>query len=173
MTNSISTLFTMDLLPSLRPADKQGDPVKVGRAVAVIAMILAMITAEPLLGKFDQAFQYIQEFTGFFTPGIVVIFLMGMFWRKTTAAGALAAAIGSVVLSFAFKVYWPELPFIDRVGLVFVIAAALAALVSLIQNKEQEGAIHLGEIQFATTSGFNLSAVVVTLILAALYATWW
>ena len=173
MTNSISTLFTMDLLPSLRPADKQCDPVKVGRAVAVIAMILAMITAEPLLGKFDQAFQYIQEFTGFFTPGIVVIFLLGMFWRKTTAAGALAAAIGSVVLSFAFKVYWPELPFIDRVGLVFVIAAALAVLVSLIQNKEQAGAIHLGEIQFATTSGFHLSAVVVTLILAALYATWW
>ena len=173
MTNSISTLFTMDLMPSIRAADKQGDPVFVGRTVAVIAMILAMIAAEPLLGKFDQAFQYIQEFTGFFTPGIVVIFLLGMFWKKTTAAGALAAAIGSVVLSFAFKMLWPELPFIDRVGLVFLIATGLAVVASMLQNREQDGAIHLGEIEFGTTTGFNISALAVTLILAALYATWW
>jgi transporter, SSS family len=173
MSNSISTLFTMDLLPSLRAADKQGDPVKVGRTVAVVAMVLAMLTAEPLLGKFDQAFQYIQEFTGFFTPGIVVIFLLGMFWKKTTAAGALAAAVGSVALSFLFKMVWPELPFIDRVGLVFLIAAALAIIVSLIENRVQQGAIELSEIEFGTTQGFNLSALAVTLILAALYATWW
>ena len=173
MSNSISTLFTMDLLPSLRSADKQGDPVKVGRTVAVIAMVLAMLTAEPLLGKFDQAFQYIQEFTGFFTPGIVVIFLLGMFWKKTTAAGALAAAVGSVALSFLFKMVWPELPFIDRVGLVFLIAAGLAIIVSLIENRVQQGAIELSEIEFGTTQGFNLSALAVTLILAALYATWW
>jgi SSS family solute:Na+ symporter len=173
MSNSISTLFTMDLLPSLRSADNQGDPVKVGRTVAVIAMVLAMLTAEPLLGKFDQAFQYIQEFTGFFTPGIVVIFLLGMFWKKTTAAGALAAAVGSVALSFLFKMVWPELPFIDRVGLVFLIAAGLAIIVSLIENRVQEGAIELSEIEFGTTQGFNLSALAVTLILAALYATWW
>ena len=173
MSNSISTLFTMDLLPSLRAADKQGDPVKVGRTVAVVAMVLAMLTAEPLLGKFDQAFQYIQEFTGFFTPGIVVIFLLGMFWKKTTAAGALAAAVGSVALSFLLKMVWPELPFIDRVGLVFLIAAALAIIVSLIENRVQQGAIELSEIEFGTTQGFNLSALAVTLILAALYATWW
>ena len=173
MSNSISTLFTMDLLPSLRAADKQGDPVKVGRTMAVVAMVLAMLTAEPLLGKFDQAFQYIQEFTGFFTPGIVVIFLLGMFWKKTTAAGALAAAVGSVALSFLFKMVWPELPFIDRVGLVFLIAAALAIIVSLIENRVQQGAIELSEIEFGTTQGFNLSALAVTLILAALYATWW
>ena len=173
MSNSISTLFTMDLLPSLRSADKQGDPVKVGRTVAVIAMVLAMLTAEPLLGKFDQAFQYIQEFTGFFTPGIVVIFLLVMFWKKTTAAGALAAAVGSVALSFLFKMVWPELPFIDRVGLVFLIAAGLAIIVSLIENRVQQGAIELSEIEFGTTQGFNLSALAVTLILAALYATWW
>ena len=173
MSNSISTLFTMDLLPSLRAADKHGDPVKVGRTVAVVAMVLAMLTAEPLLGKFDQAFQYIQEFTGFFTPGIVVIFLLGMFWKKTTAAGALAAAVGSVALSFLFKMVWPELPFIDRVGLVFLIAAALAIIVSLIENRVQQGAIELSEIEFGTTQGFNLSALAVTLILAALYATWW
>lgn len=174
MTNSISTIFTMDIYPSFVAEEKRRDPVQVGRAVALLAMVLAMFTAKPLLGSFDQAFQYIQEFTGFFTPGIVVIFLLGIFWKKATASGALAAAIGSAVLSFAFKQMMPELPFIDRVGLVFVLCVVLAVVFSLMGgNKEQKGAVDLGDINFATTRGFNFAAFLVVLILAALYGTWW
>ena len=175
MTNSISTIFTMDIYASFSSKkDENGNRVMVGRVVAVAAMLLAMICAKPLLGNFDQAFQYIQEFTGFFTPGIVVIFLLGMFWKKTTSSGALAAAIGSAVLSFAFKMLWPELPFIDRVGLVFLLCFAIAVSFSVLAgNRNQDGAVSLRDIQFATTNGFNFSAVLVALILAALYATWW
>lgn len=175
MTNSISTIFTMDIYASFSSKkDENGNRVMVGRVVAVAAMLLAMICAKPLLGNFDQAFQYIQEFTGFFTPGIVVIFLLGMFWKKTTSSGALAAAIGSAVLSFAFKMLWPELPFIDRVGLVFLLCVAIAVAFSVLAgNRNQDGAVSLRDIQFATTNGFNFSAVLVALILAALYATWW
>ena len=175
MTNSISTIFTMDIYASFSSKkDENGNRVMVGRVVAVAAMLLAMICAKPLLGNFDQAFQYIQEFTGFFTPGIVVIFLLGMFWKKTTSSGALAAAIGSAVLSFAFKIFWPEIPFIDRVGLVFLLCVAIAVSFSVIAgNRNQDGAVSLRDIQFATTNGFNFSAVLVALILAALYATWW
>ena len=175
MTNSISTIFTMDIYASFSSKkDENGNRVMVGRVVAVAAMLLAMICAKPLLGNFDQAFQYIQEFTGFFTPGIVVIFLLGMFWKKTTSSGALAAAIGSAVLSFAFKILWPELPFIDRVGLVFLLCVAIAVSFSVFAgNRNQDGAVSLRDIQFATTNGFNFSAVLVALILAALYATWW
>ena len=175
MTNSISTIFTIDIYASFSSKkDENGNRVMVGRVVAVAAMLLAMICAKPLLGNFDQAFQYIQEFTGFFTPGIVVIFLLGMFWKKTTSSGALAAAIGSAVLSFAFKMLWPELPFIDRVGLVFLLCVAIAVSFSVLAgNRNQDGAVSLRDIQFATTNGFNFSAVLVALILAALYATWW
>jgi len=175
MTNSISTIFTMDIYASFSSKkDENGNRVMVGRVVAVAAMLLAMICAKPLLGNFDQAFQYIQEFTGFFTPGIVVIFLLGMFWKKTTSSGALAAAIGSAVLSFAFKMFWPELPFIDRVGLVFLLCVAIAVSFSVFAgNRNQDGAVSLRDIQFATTNGFNFSAMLVALILAALYATWW
>ncbi|MDA7725296.1 sodium/sugar symporter [Pseudomonadales bacterium] len=175
MTNSISTIFTMDIYASFSSKkDENGNRVMVGRVVAVAAMLLAMICAKPLLGNFDQAFQYIQEFTGFFTPGIVVIFLLGMFWKKTTSSGALAAAIGSAVLSFAFKIFWPEIPFIDRVGLVFLLCVAIAVSFSVFAgNRNQDGAVSLRDIQFATTNGFNFSAVLVALILAALYATWW
>ena len=73
----------------------------VGRIAAVVAILLAIVTARPLLGSFDQAFQYIQEYTGFFTPGIVVIFLLGLFWKRATEAGALAATVGSFALSIA------------------------------------------------------------------------
>ena len=79
MTNSISTIFTMDIFPSLNNGASAADPVRLGRIVAVAAMVIAMIAARPLLGNFDQAFQFIQEFTGFFTPGILVIFLVALF----------------------------------------------------------------------------------------------
>lgn len=174
MTNSISTIFTMDIYRSFVKEADSSSLVSIGRSVAVVSMVLAMICAKPLLGQFDQAFQYIQEFTGFFTPGIVVIFLLGIFWKKTTATAALTAAVGSALLSFFLKMLWPDLPFIDRVGLVFLLCIGLAVAISLAQgNREQQGAVQLGDVSFATASGFNLAALLVSLILVALYATWW
>ncbi len=104
MTNSISTIFTMDLYSIVKPGKSQTHYVTVGRMATLISLAVALIMAKPLLGQFDQAFQYIQEFTGLFTPGIVVIFVMGMFWKRTTSMGALSAAIGSAALSVAMKV---------------------------------------------------------------------
>ena len=173
MTNSISTIFTMDIFPSFNKGEASVNPVRVGRIVALAAMLIAMIAARPLLGNFDQAFQYIQEFTGFFTPGIVVIFILGIFYAKTTATAALTAAIASAVLSFAFSVLAPELPFIDRVGVVFLLCAALAVGISHLRPKPQAGAVELGDVSFTTSGSFNLSALLVTLILCAFYITWW
>ena len=173
MTNSISTIFTMDIFPSFNKGEASVNPVRVGRIVALAAMLIAMIAARPLLGNFDQAFQYIQEFTGFFTPGIVVIFMLGIFYAKTTATAALTAAIASAVLSFAFSVLAPELPFIDRVGVVFLLCAALAVGISHLRPKPQAGAVELGDVSFTTSGSFNLSALLVTLILCAFYITWW
>ncbi|MCF1439514.1 MAG: sodium/sugar symporter, partial [Shewanella sp.] len=175
MTNSIATIFTMDVYSKLGGKEHQpGHLVKVGRTVSLVAMVIALFTAKPLLGNFEQAFQYIQEFTGFFTPGIVVLFLLGMFWKKTTANGGLAAALGSALLSFGFKLFWPELPFMDRVGLVFLLCAALAVAVSLMeQNKVQVKAIELADVDFTSSRGYNLAGFTVALILIVYYTTWW
>lgn len=174
MCNSISTIFTVDVYPYLSPSKhSEHTRVNIGRITSVTAMIIAAVVAEPLLGKFDQAFQYIQEFTGFFTPGIVVIFLLGMFWRRTTATAALLAAISSAVFSLALKLLWPELPFIDRVGLVFLACVAIAVTWSIMRPKATPGFVELGDVRFSTSTGFNISAVIVVLILGALYATWW
>jgi len=174
MCNSISTIFTMDVAPSLGMVSDGGQrSVTLGRAVAIVAMVIAVIAAKPLLGNFEQAFQYIQEFTGFFTPGIVAIFMLGLFWSRTTATAALIAAIASAALSLLFKLYWPELPFMDRVGLVFVLCIAIGVFWSLLRPRAQTGFVDPAGVSFATTQGFNLSAIVVTLILVFFYTVWW
>lgn len=174
MTNSIATIFTMDVYSHRKPNESQSHYVTVGRLVSLGSLLLAMICAKPLLGKFDQAFQYIQEFTGFFTPGIVAIFLLGMFWKRATPASALVAAIGSALFSLILKVFWPELPFIDRVGLVFVLCMALPiAMVVLSGGVEQDNAVQVSDINFSTTTSFNISSIGVILIVSALYIVWW
>jgi SSS family solute:Na+ symporter len=130
--------------------------------------------AQPLLGNFPEAFQYIQEFTGFFTPGVCALFLLGFFWPKTTSMGALLAALGSAVFSIAFKLGWPSLPFIDRVGIVFLLCLAVGVTVSHFQGAEEHpNAIRYRDVDTTTSAGFNVAALVVLLMLAALYATWW
>jgi SSS family solute:Na+ symporter len=172
--NSIATIFTMDVYRPLRPLASQRHLVLVGRATAAVALIVAVLMAKPLLGSFDQAFQYIQEFTGFFTPGICVIFLLGMFWDRCTATGALVAAIASFALSLLLWKFWPALPFMDRVGWVFVACLAIAVVLSLLQPRGESALrVELKQIDYSTSTGFNVAAVAVTAILVALYATWW
>ncbi|MEP6786547.1 MAG: sodium/sugar symporter [Sphingomonadales bacterium] len=183
--NSIATIFTLDLYAKLRrfPNDVEGVAasagreqhlVRVGRIAAAVSIGLAMLTAQPLLGKSDQAFQYIQEYTGFFTPGITVIFLLGLFWKRASEAGALTAALASFVLSIAFKAWLPDLPFMDRMLVVFVACMILAIVVSLLHPAPTaRNVIVTADVDYRTSTGFNVAALGVAAILVALYATWW
>src|SRR5450631_3539342 len=172
--NSIATIFTMDVYRPLRPQTSQRNLVLIGRITAAVALTVAILMAKPLLGSFDQAFQYIQEFTGFFTPGICVIFLLGMFWERCTATAALAAAIASAVLSIVLKTCWPALPFMDRVGLVFLGCFGIAIVLSLLQAPRQSALrVDLKDVDYSTSVGFNVAALAVTAILIGFYAVWW
>ena len=172
--NSVSTIFTLDLYNKRGKQHDEAHLVKVGRIAATAAIVLAVFTAKPLLGSFDQAFQYIQEYTGFFTPGIVVIFMLGLFWKRANEAGAIAAAVGSFALSIVLKLAWPELPFMDRVGLVFLLALALAVIVSLtLRASADPNRIRTDDVRYATSGSFNVGAVGVIAILVALYAAFW
>jgi len=172
MSNSISTIFTMDIYARYREGKTEKHYLQTGRLVSFIAMLLAVICARPLLGELDQAFQYIQEFTGFFTPGIVVLFLLGMFWKGATAKGALAAAAGSAVFSLSLKLLWPSLPFIDRVGVVFIACLVLAILVSKLDKSPARPQDDVN-VSFSTTTSYNIAALAVIAILCALYISWW
>ncbi len=176
--NSISTIFTLDLYAKVKKDVSEHHLVTVGRIAAVGAVVIGILTARPLLGGFDQAFQFIQEFTGFFTPGIVVIFILGLFWKRASEAGALTAAIGSVVLSGVF--WWLQetgqfiFPFMNRVGLVFVVSLIAAIVVSLlVPAKPDAMKIRLDGVSYRTTIGFNLAAVGVVAFLILVYSIWW
>ncbi|MET0499066.1 MAG: sodium/sugar symporter [Steroidobacteraceae bacterium] len=172
--NSIATIFTLDVYNQLGAPKSEARLVAVGRITAVVAIVLAIATARPLLGSFDQAFQYIQEYTGFFTPGIVVIFLLGLFWKRATELGALAATIGSFAASIALKALWPELPFMDRMGLVFLLASVLAVAASLLRPAQAaSNTIEMIGVNFRTSPAFNIGSVGVILVLIALYSAWW
>jgi len=172
--NSIATIFTLDLYAKAKPGSSEQHLVLVGRITAVLAVIVGILTAKPLLGAADQVFQLIQEYTGFFTPGIVVIFMLGLFWKRATTASALVATAGSVILSLALKFALPDMPFMNRVGLVFVLALAAAVIVSLVfPQKKEVNVVSLEGVSYQTKTTFNIAGLGVILILIALYATWW
>jgi len=174
MMNSIATIFTIDLYKPVRPQTAERTLVIIGRAVALSALVIAVIAARPLLGEAEQAFQWLQEFTGFFTPGVVTLFALGMFWKRATARGAFAAAIGSAVFSLLFKIYLPDVPFMNRVGYVFLLCVAVAVIVSLVEGaKVHPKAVRVSRTDFHTSSGFNVASAAVAAILIALYWYWW
>ena len=175
MTNSISTIFTMDVYRSFAKTEaSQGKLITIGRCAALISLFIAVCVAQPLLGDLDSAFQYIQEFTGFFTPGILVIFLVALFWKKATTMSVLIAAGTSLFLSIFIWYVFPEYPFIHRMGVVFLISGLTCYMTALIQGyTDQEKAIDLNGINFSTSKGFNYSTVAIVAVLAVIYGLLW
>ena len=175
MMNSIATIFTMDIYKQYTSADRdETHYVTVGRVVAFAAMLIALVLARPFLGGMESAFQTIQEYTGFIAPGVVIIFLLGFFDRRANEASAYAVLIGSVVASLALKVSMPDLPFVLRIWLVFLLNVALGVIVSRLTQAPEEGQpVMLGDIQFGTTQGFNVASIAIGLILVLIYAAFW
>jgi SSS family solute:Na+ symporter len=136
MINSTSTIFTMDIYKAhFKSQASEKELVRVGRIVAFAALIIAVVTAKPLLGGLDQAFQYIQEYTGFIYPGVVVVFCMGLFWRQATSNAALWTAIATIPAGIAIKALFPDMPFILRMGYVFIVLVFIAVIYSLLDRK--------------------------------------
>ena len=172
--NSIATIFTMDLYRHMRPETGQGTLVKVGRIVAVVATGIAIAITVPILSNFNEAFQYVQDFTGFVTPGICVIFLLGLYWERTTATAAMTAALVTVLMSAAFYIWLPDYPFMNRVGWCFLVGMVLAVVISLATPKRADALrVDIKNVDFSTGAGFNIAALIVVATLACLYYVWW
>lgn len=134
MINSTSTIFTMDIYKEFFNKEASNKQlVLVGRVAAVVALIIAMGVA-PMLNSLDQVFQYIQEYTGFIYPGVVVVFAMGLFWKQMTSKAALWATILTIPIGIAIKLLLPEIPFIMRMGYVFMILCVIASVISYLDK---------------------------------------
>ena len=136
MFNSTSTLFTMDIYKKYINRDaKDKQLVNVGRLVAVCALLIALIAVKPLLGGLDQAFQYIQEYSGFIYPGIITVFGLGLLWKRASSTAAVWTAIITIPLGILFKVSLPDVAFQFRAGYIFIILVSFFILVSYLDKK--------------------------------------
>jgi len=137
MLNSTSTIFTMDIYKRhIAPQASERQLVKVGRIVAFCALLIAMAAVKPLLGGLDQAFQYIQEYSGYVYPGVTVVFGMGLLWKKATNRAALWTSILTIPVGIALKFACPEMGFVLRMGYAFIILVIIAATLSLLDRSE-------------------------------------
>lgn len=136
MFNSTSTLFTMDIYKKYINKDASDKKlVRVGRLTSLAALVIAAVAVEPLLGSLDQAFQYIQEYSGFIYPGIIVVFGLGLLWKRASSRAAVWTAIITIPLGVLFKVFLGGVPFQLRAGYIFIILLVFFVLMSLVDKK--------------------------------------
>jgi SSS family solute:Na+ symporter len=199
--NSIATIFTLDVYKKvINKEANEHKQVVIGRATVIIAMILAIIIAPQLGIDKKGGFQFIQEYTGFVSPGIFAMFILGFFWKKTTSNAALFATIGGFVLSVLFKVLpaftnleWLspfgfsklaeqkdgtmlyEIPFLDRMGFVFVICILAMWIISTLENRKgvNPKGLDVDRSMFKTNTGFAVGSLIVCGVIVALYTIFW
>ncbi|MBO5796370.1 MAG: sodium/solute symporter [Bacteroides sp.] len=141
MFNSTSTIFTMDIYKRfINKNASEKKLVNVGRLTSIAALVLAVIAVYPIMGGADQAFQVIQEYSGFVYPGIVVIFGLGLLWKRASGAAAVVAAIGTFFFSILFKFLLPDVPFLLRMGYVFACLVVLFFSISMMSKKTVKAA---------------------------------
>ena len=185
MLNSTSTIFTMDIYKQyIRPNANDKETVNTGRISAAVALLVAGIMA-PLLGGIDQAFQFIQEYTGVVSPGILAVFMLGLFWKKTTNKGAIIGTLSSIPIAMYFKVapkgwsnnsfFLNDIPFLDQMGYTALITMVIIVIASHIQNRGKKDikGIEISKETFKTSPFFNVISFAIMLILTALYAIFW
>lgn len=199
--NSIATIFTLDVYKKVINKDAdENKQVIVGRITVIVAMILAIIIAPQLGIDKKGGFQFIQEYTGFVSPGIFAMFLLGFFWKRTTSNAALFATIGGFILSVVFKVLpsfanleWLspygfsklveqkngamlyEIPFIDRMGFVFAICVIAMFIISKLENRNgiNPKGLEVDRSMFKTNQSFAIGSLIVGGIIVALYSLFW
>lgn len=199
--NSISTIFTLDIYKKIFNKDaSERKLVSIGKITIVIStaigILLTLGLGDTLMGEGKQGFQYIQEYTGFVSPGIFAMFLLGFFWKKTTSNAALFAMIGGFILSVILK-FIPslidlqplyhvglavtnskglfEIPFLDRMAIVFVLCLIGMYLISIIEYRKgvKPNGLEIDASMFKTSTGFAVGSLIIIGLLVALYTMFW
>jgi SSS family solute:Na+ symporter len=183
MLNSTATIFTMDIYrPYLNPQATDKQMVRIGRITAAVALVVAMLIA-PLLGNLGQAFQFIQEYTGIVSPGILAVFIAGLFFKRATNRAAIWGAMLSIPVALYFKVapngwstapVFVHIPFLDQMFITCLVTLGIILGLSYYQSKTADAkGIPLSRELFRTGTAFNIGATLVLLITALLYVLFW
>jgi solute:Na+ symporter, SSS family len=184
MLNSTATIFTLDIYrPYINRNASEKTTVNVGRLTGLVALVIAMLIA-PALGNLGQAFQFIQEYTGVVSPGILAVFIAGLFYKRATNNAAIWGVILSIPIALYFKVApngWSDaaifvnIPFMNQMAFTAVLTFVIIAVISHLEGNGKEDAkgIQLTPDFFKTSPVFNICAMIVLLLCAALYAYFW
>jgi SSS family solute:Na+ symporter len=162
--NSVATIFSLDIYKKFfnKNASEQ-KIVSTGKWTVVIAMVLAGLVA-PSLRTLDQAYQFIQEYVGFISPGVLAVFLMGLFWKRATTTAALMGTLLTIPLSAILKFLprwtsgaFPDYPFLDRMTITFsIIVVTMVRVRILSPQKEIKGhVIRIGRKMVEVSSVFG------------------
>ncbi len=180
--NSISTIFSLDIYKKYfnkEASEKQ--LVSIGKWIVIVAMGIAALIA-PALKNLDQAYQFIQEYVGFISPGVLAIFLLGFFWKRTTAGAALTGSLLTIPISTILKFLpvwtngiFPDYPFLDRMTITFVIIVLIMIVISLFRKSspDKSHTIIIDKKDFRVSHAFILGSVIIMGILAGLYTIFW
>jgi SSS family solute:Na+ symporter len=182
MLNSTATIFTLDIYrPYINRNASERTTVNVGRITGLVALIIAMVIA-PALGNLGQAFQFIQEYTGVVSPGILAVFIAGLFYKKATNNAAIWGVVISIPIALYFKVApngWSDaaiflnIPFMNQMMATAIATFLIIVVISQIEGKDNEKGIILSSDFFKTSPGFNIGAIIIMLLCAFLYAYFW
>jgi solute:Na+ symporter, SSS family len=178
--NSISTIFCLDIYQKyFNKEASEKKLILVGRWAVIVSMVIAAVIT-PSLRSLDQAYQFIQEYVGFFSPGVLAIFLLGLFWKRTTANAAMAGALLTIPVSALLKFLpvwtngvFPDYPFLDRMSITFIVITLLMVLISVAKRSETTEVIKVDRALYRVSAGFTLSSVIILGILTALYTVFW
>ena len=180
--NSISTIFSLDIYKKyFNKTASEKELVRTGRWAVIVSMLIAAVIT-PALKSLDQAYQFIQEYVGFISPGVLAIFLLGLFWKRATTQAAMAGALLTIPVSTVLKFLpawtngaFPDYPFLDRMTITFVIIVFTMVAISLINPKKinNDHLIEIDTSMFRVSNGFILGSVIILGILTALYTVFW
>jgi SSS family solute:Na+ symporter len=180
--NSISTIFSLDIFKKYfdqKVSEKK--IVWVGRLAVIVSMVVAGLVA-PALRTLDQAYQFIQEYVGFISPGVLAIFLMGFFWKRTTSLAALVGTLLTIPLSALLKFLpsmtdgaFPDYPFLDRMSITFGLIILVMVIVSLVKPESQKHSllVEIDPKMFRVSKSFVVGSIAIALILIFLYGYFW
>jgi len=199
--NSIATIFTLDIYKkAINTQASETKLVWLGRISVIVSMLMAVVLSllvgEKLMGEGKQGFQYIQEYTGFVSPGIFAMFILGFFWKRTTSNAALFATIGGFIFSLIFKVLPQfvdlsflassgfskanadgvyEIPFLDRMGFVFILCIIGMSIITNIEQRRgvKSNGLEIDRGMFKTSPAFMAISLLIIGIIAALYTIFW
>jgi SSS family solute:Na+ symporter len=180
--NSIATIFSLDIYRKYidRNASEK-KLVRTGRWAVLVAMLVAAIVT-PALRSLDQAYQFIQEYVGFLSPGVLAIFLLGMFWKRATATAAVIGALITIPVSVVLKLlptwttgFFPDYPFLDRMTITFFVVAIAMIAISVLKPKAADDGhrIDMDKSLFRVSPGFLVMSILICGVLAALYTVYW